>query len=270
MAKKKVKLSKWAKMQGISYRTANRWFNDDRLPDSVEAEQTDTGSIFITYDDGVEEEQPPKKLTANQKKKQTLEQQFNQIQNQHSNVANMEQYMVSEEDLPGFGELELYDYDNDLAEVKKEAEEIINNLVDLYLGDNEEVINHPYIKGKMKEDARIYADSKFLERMSKKLLLQQLRQIDNGDNSARMYEVSNQTMREIREINKEASNRRTEIEKLYKEIRRDLGQPDMAESNTEFEPEDETQGQIIDTSDLNSQIDDILKNRKIDKDDKRE
>jgi putative resolvase len=40
-----MKLSTWAKKQGISYRTAWRWFKEGKLP--VAAEQTATGTILI-------------------------------------------------------------------------------------------------------------------------------------------------------------------------------------------------------------------------------
>lgn len=40
-----MKLSTWAKGQGISYKTAWRWFRDGKLP--VIAEQTKTGTILI-------------------------------------------------------------------------------------------------------------------------------------------------------------------------------------------------------------------------------
>lgn len=40
-----MKLSTWAKKQGISYRTAWRWFKQGKLP--VVAEQTKTGTILI-------------------------------------------------------------------------------------------------------------------------------------------------------------------------------------------------------------------------------
>lgn len=40
-----MKLSEWAKKQGISYRTAWRWFKQGKLP--VESEQTPTGTILI-------------------------------------------------------------------------------------------------------------------------------------------------------------------------------------------------------------------------------
>src|SRR5437870_10911671 len=40
-----MKLSVWAKKQGISYRTAWRWFNEGKLP--VEAEKMPTGTILV-------------------------------------------------------------------------------------------------------------------------------------------------------------------------------------------------------------------------------
>jgi putative resolvase len=40
-----MKLSTWAKKQGISYRTAWRWFKEGKLP--VKVEQTATGTILV-------------------------------------------------------------------------------------------------------------------------------------------------------------------------------------------------------------------------------
>ncbi len=40
-------LARWAKRCGISYRTAWRWFRDDRLPEDVVGEQMPTGTILI-------------------------------------------------------------------------------------------------------------------------------------------------------------------------------------------------------------------------------
>lgn len=40
-------LGRWAKRCGISYRTAWRWFRDNRLPEDVIAEQMPTGTILI-------------------------------------------------------------------------------------------------------------------------------------------------------------------------------------------------------------------------------
>jgi len=40
-----MKLREWAKQQGVSYRTALRWFHGGTLP--VEAEQMATGAIIV-------------------------------------------------------------------------------------------------------------------------------------------------------------------------------------------------------------------------------
>ncbi len=195
----------------------------------------------------------------NQKKKDELEDEFDKIQNNHKDL-NVKQYLVDvDEDLPGFGELEVYDYDTDLENINIESKEILDELVDLYLGDASEIKEHPYINRKKKEDARIYASSFFLERMSEKVLLQILRQIDNGDNSARMYEVLNQTMKEIRENNKDGRKARTEVEKLYKEMRKDLGLNEMVGGENVNNNDDE--GEIIDTKSLNDKIDNYLKGK---------
>jgi len=194
------------------------------------------------------------------KKKEDLQDEFDRIQEQNTDF-DISGYLATNDDLPGFGAIEVYDYNNDISDVKVEGDEYIKDLVDFYLGDSEAVVNHPYIKRKMQEDARIYADTLFLERMSKKVLLQQLKQVDNGDNSARMYEVINQTFREIRENNREGRSSRSEIEKLYKEVRKDMGLNDIADQNSSNIPADENLGKIIDTKDLNNQIDQYLKSK---------
>ncbi|MFK5282989.1 hypothetical protein ACI3PL_25815, partial [Lacticaseibacillus paracasei] len=83
--------------------------------------------------------------------------------------------------------------------------EVLESLVDLYLGDSKKIIEHPYIKNKLKEDALVYAETIFLSKMTRKNFLTQLRQVDNGDNSARMHEVINQTVSQIRDNSKFSS-----------------------------------------------------------------
>lgn len=62
-----------------------------------------------------------------------------------------------------------------------------------------------------------------------------LKQIDNGDNSARMYEVVNQTITQIRENAKFSSNQRNELEKFYKSLRDDVDEYDLKGVVTEKE-----------------------------------
>lgn len=197
------------------------------------------------------------KKKKNKEKLDSLEDEFSKIKDEHK--VDFEQHLVDpEEDLPGFGEIDVYDYDSDLEEVKNVSKKVIENLADLYLGDAPHVINHPYVQQKMLEDMYDYADTKFLSKMGRKLLLQQLKQIDSGDIGARMYEVSNQTIREIRENIKESRSSRSEIESFYKNIRIDLGLNEINENKEEVDNEDDN---IINTKNLNDKIDEFLKNK---------
>jgi site-specific recombinase XerD len=73
----------------------------------------------------------------------------------------------------------------------------------------------------------VYAEGLFLARMTRKSFLGQMRQVDNGDNSARMHEVVNQTIGQIRENAKFLSGQRTELEKFYKTLRKDMGHEEI-------------------------------------------
>src|SRR5215468_4047782 len=49
-----MKLREWAKQQGVSYRTALRWFHGGTLP--VEAEQMATGAIIVKLEPVLEDQ----------------------------------------------------------------------------------------------------------------------------------------------------------------------------------------------------------------------
>ncbi len=193
-----------------------------------------------------------------------LQNEFNRIQEDNKEL-DVSKYLAKREDLPDLGEIQIYDYDADLEDSKNQATEVLESLVDLYLGDNPQIAHHDYIIKKMKEDAQVYADTIFLQKMTRKNFLTQLRQVDNGDTSARMHEVINQSISQIRDNIKFSQSQRTELEKFYKEMRIDLGLNEMSESmeqkNLEQQIEDNTKedGKIVDSRSLNNMIDNYLK-----------
>lgn len=191
-----------------------------------------------------------------------LKNEFERIQEGTKEI-DISKYLAKKDDLPDLGEIEIYDYDADLVEASEQSMNLLESLVDLYLGDSKKIIEHPYIKNKMKEDALVYAETIFLSKMTRKNFLTQLRQVDNGDNSARMHEIINQTVGQIRENSKFSSTQRTELEKFYKEIRKDLGLDELSDvgsiqQETEQEKEDST---ILDSRGLNAMIDKYLKSK---------
>ena len=199
-------------------------------------------------------------MSKSQKEHNRINDEFDIIQeeNRDFDIAN---HLAKLDDLPDLGQIELYDYDSDLTVVAQKGMEVIESLVDLYLGDFGDLKSHPYIKNKLREDAIVYAETLFLSKMTRKNFLTQMRQVDNGDNSARMHEVINQTIREIRENSKFSSSQRTELEQYYKKFRDDLTEvaSTMKSSDTS---KDDPDGTIVDSKKLNDLISEAMKKKK--------
>jgi hypothetical protein len=196
-----------------------------------------------------------------------LKDEFEQIQSEGGDF-DFSTHLAKVEDLPDFGEIEIYDYESDLIVANQQSTDVLETLVDLYLGDVPKLKEHPYIKNKMKEDAMIYSEGIFLTRMTRKNFLSQLRQIDNGDNSARMHEVVNQTIGQIRENAKFLSGQKTELEKFYKTLRKDVGYNEIESPESQAAEEDKgvaNNGEITDSRRMNDLIKAAMLNKENDK-----
>lgn len=205
-------------------------------------------------------------MSKEENEKNRIKYEFDEIQSENSDDFDFSKHLARPEDLPDLGEIEIYDYDSDLTVASQQAMDVLEPLVDLYLGDVPKLKEHPYIKSKMKEDAMVYAEAIFLTKMTRKNLLTQMRQVDNGDNSARMHEVVNQTVGQIRENAKFLSGQKTELEKFYKTLRKDLGY-DEIEQDTPISEETSTkpEGDITDNRKLNDMIKMAMINKEQDK-----
>lgn len=199
-------------------------------------------------------------MSKTENERNRLQDEFDQIQSEGGDF-DLSKHLARPEDLPDLGEIEIYDYDSDLTVASQQSMEVLESLVDLYLSDIPQLKEHPYIKNKMKEDAMVYAETIFLTKMTRKNFLSQLRQVDNGDNSARMHEVVNQTIGQIRENAKFLSTQRTDLEKFYKNLRKDLGfneieNPDLNKSleTQTSDGESNPNGDIMDNRKLNDMI----------------
>ena len=198
-----------------------------------------------------------------EKEKSRLTDEFDFIQEENREF-DISQHLATIDDLPDLGQIELYDYDADLTTASQKGVEVLESLVDLYLGDFPELKNNSYIRNKVKEDSLVYAETLFLQKMTRKNFLSQLRQVDNGDNSARMHEVINQTIREVRENSKFASTMRSDLERFYKDFRGDLMEvaDKMKTNNPQSTTSDEDDGQVIDSKKLNDMINEAILKKK--------
>ena len=172
-------------------------------------------------------------MSKTENERNRIKDEFDEIQSE-SGEFDISKHLARPEDLPDLGEIEIYDYDSDMTVASQQSMEVLESLIDLYLSDVPQLKEHPYIRNKMREDAKVYAETIFLSKMTRKNFLSQLRQVDNGDNSARMHEVVNQTIGQIRENSKFSSTQRTELEKFYKGLRKDLGLNEI--ENPDYHP----------------------------------
>lgn len=202
-------------------------------------------------------------MSKTDKERNRIQDEFDQIQSENNDF-DISKHLARPEDLPDLGEIELYDYETDLTASGQQSMGVLESLVDLYLGDIPDLKAHPYIKNKMKEDAMVYGEAIFLSKMTRKSFLGQMRQVDNGDNSARMHEVVNQTIGQMRENAKFLSGQRTELEKFYKTLRKDMGHDEIeAHKSPELTEDEIIKGEVMDNRKLN----DLIKNAMIGKED---
>lgn len=198
-------------------------------------------------------------MSKSEDERNSLKDEFDQIQSEGVEF-DISKHLAKPEDLPDLGEIEIYDYDSDLTVSSQQSMDILESLVDLYLSDIPQLKEHPYIKNKMKEDAMVYAEAIFLSKMTRKNFLSQLRQVDNGDNSARMHEVVNQTIGQIRENSKFLMGQRTELEKFWRTFRKDMGyneieSPEITQKDSsDVDNTESKDGQIMDNRSLNEMI----------------
>lgn len=189
---------------------------------------------------------------------------FEKIQlDDFADIKNIQNYLAKKDDIPDLGTIELYDYDSEIDIALKQSKNVIESLVDLYLGDAPNLKNSEYIKNKMNDDAVAYAEAIFLNKMTRKNFIGQLKQIDNGDNSARMHEVVNQTISQIRENIKFMSIQRTELEKFYKNLRKDFGldninNPDIKSNNDENMNQNNNEDDLLKMD--NKKLNELIKN----------
>jgi hypothetical protein len=209
-------------------------------------------------------------MSKEDKERNRIKDEFDQIQSE-GGTFDFSNHLARTEDLPDLGEIEIYDYDSDLTVSSQQSMDVLETLVDLYLGDVPKLKEHPYIKTKMKEDAMVYAEALFLTKMTRKNFLTQMRQVDNGDSSARMHEVVNQTIGQIRENAKFLSTQKSALEQFYKTLRKDLGYNEIENQEAKLSEEVDENGESDGGSIMNSRtLNDMIKLAMLNKSEEKE
>jgi hypothetical protein len=83
-------------------------------------------------------------MSKEENEKNRIKYEFDEIQSENGDF-DFSKHLARPEDLPDLGEIEIYDYDSDLTVASQQAMDVLEPLVDLYLGDVPKLKEHPYI-----------------------------------------------------------------------------------------------------------------------------
>lgn len=186
--------------------------------------------------------------------KSNLEDQFEEITEKHSDFSPDVFFPGNE--LPGLGEnVEIYDYEGEFDKMRIKAENVIQLMVLNIFGKDEKILKDPIIIEKMIDDIDSYTDLKFAALMSRRLFMNGMKDLDNGTQNSRMYEVVSKMQAEMRQNNKMINSMMKDFNASYRQLKED-----MAERLLSEEEEDNTN--IVDMKSMNSMIQSHLEEKK--------
>jgi hypothetical protein len=171
---------------------------------------------------------------------------------------NIESLEATANDLPPLTNNSIHDYEAELSEIGERSKGIIDNLVKLYLGEDENLFNHEYISRKREKDADNFSKLDFLVTSSQRTLTSIMKEIDMGAGSPRMYEVLSMLQKEMRENIKMSSSNLTNIESFYKNMREDLG---LSSAPAVAQQQIRDEGQIMNFENMNNQVDEWIRSK---------
>jgi hypothetical protein len=173
---------------------------------------------------------------------------------------NIDSFIARPEDLPGIGQQVVWDYEAEKEEIEKASLNTVNNIARLYLGDSH-YYDLPHIVDKRRDDALQHAKAQYLVKQSERSVTNAMKQIDNGDSSAKMWEVESMLQKEMRDNIKLLGHVETTLRNSYKSIKEDMGISDIP-MLPEIDVADTTDSQILDMKQLNDMMERIVKQNK--------
>jgi len=173
---------------------------------------------------------------------------------------NIDSFIARPEDLPGIGQQVVWDYEAEKEEIEKASLNTVNNIARLYLGDSH-YYDLPHIVDKRRDDALQHAKAQYLVKQSERSVTNAMKQIDNGDSSAKMWEVVSMLQKEMRDNIKLLGHVETSIRNSYRTIKEDMGISDIP-MLPEIDVADTTDSQILDMKQLNDMMERIVKQSK--------
>ena len=186
--------------------------------------------------------------------KNDLESRFEEIKEKHSDFTP--EVFAAGNDFPGLGEnIEVFDYEGVFDELRDKARRVIEIMVLNIFNNNESILKDAIIIEKMQDDIDVYADLKFAAEMTRRLFMNGLKDLDNGAQNSRMYEVVGKLQAEMRQNNKMLGEMMKECNKSYRQLKADMAERLVSKEETE-------NTNIIDMKEMNNTIQQFLEEKK--------
>lgn len=153
---------------------------------------------------------------------------------------NPEDLLPSDDILDGINDIEIFDYDKEIIEIKDDCDITLECLSSLYL--SAEDIQSKNLSNIIKNDAEALSDLKFSLSCSKRGIINLMKNIDMGINDPLMYQSMGAMQKEIRDSIKLLYEIQRKMKDFYKDIKKEL-----SEINTFNEDGEES---IVDDAEL--------------------
>jgi hypothetical protein len=165
--------------------------------------------------------------------------------------------------IPDINEVEVFDYDKEIMEIRKDSDITLECLSSLYL--KAEDIEKKNISNIINNDAESLSDLKFSLSCSKRGLINLMRQLDMGINDPDLYSAVGTFQKEIRDTVKMIYDIQKKMKEFYKDIRDEMNELNKGEESDNIEDveiDEENEYHIVDLEKIKEQIEEYKKGSK--------
>ena len=183
---------------------------------------------------------------------------------------NPEDLLPSDDILDGINDIEIFDYEQEIVDIKDDCDITLECLSSLYL--SAEDIQTKNLSNIIKNDAEALSDLKFSLSCSKRGIINLMRNIDMGVNDPLMYQSMGAMQKEIRDSIKLLYDIQRKMKDFYKDVKKELTEINTLKQEEEGEDiddaelvDDEEALHIVDMDKITAELDDYKAGQDADK-----
>lgn len=154
--------------------------------------------------------------------------------------------------------IEFHDYERDLEMIRKESNDTLECIANLYL--DEKIMSNKNINNIIKNDASALSDLKFSISCAKRGLINLMRQIDGGLVDASLFQSVSMFQREMKEGIQVLYKLQKDMKLFFKELKDELKEINIGENS--MMDNDKYNGMKVTDRDINKALEKILQDKK--------